>query len=124
MSNVPADQVRDSATGSEPVADPLPEGYAELLARVKDDVVAARLRAMRASNHELIGLYWRSGKMILDRQNEQGWGSRVIDRLAADLRQELGEGRGWSRSNLFSMRAMAGAWPDPAIVQQPVLGTP
>ena len=88
--------------------------------RVKDDVLATRLRAMRASNRELIGLYWRIGKMILDRQNEQGWGSRVIDRLATDLRRELGERRGWSRSNLFSMRALAAAWPDPAIVQQAV----
>ena len=68
-------------------------------------------------------MYWRIGKMILDRQNELGWGSRVIDRLATDLRRELGERRGSSRSNLFSMRALAAAWPDPAIVQQAVLGT-
>ena len=98
----------------------LPDGYSELLARVKADVQATRLRVARAANSELIGLYWRIGRLILDRQDEQGWGTRVIDRLAADLREELGEQRGWSRSNLFSMRAMAAAWPDPAIVQQAV----
>ncbi|GGM15768.1 hypothetical protein GCM10011594_39780 [Nakamurella endophytica] len=98
----------------------LPEGYPELLAQVKADVLATRLRVVRAANTDLVGLYWRIGKLILDRQHEQGWGTRVIDRLAADLREELGEQRGWSRSNLFSMRALAAAWPDPAIVQQAV----
>lgn len=87
----------------------LPEGYAELLARVKSDVLATRLRMLRTANNDLIGLYWRIGKLILEQQLEQGWGTRVIDRLAADLRRELGEQRGWSRSNLFSMRALAAA---------------
>lgn len=100
--------------------DLLPDGYGELLAQVKADVQATRYRSVRAANTELISLYWRIGKLILDRQHEQGWGARVIDRLAADLRRELGEQRGWSRSNLFSMRAMATLWPDPAIVQQVV----
>jgi hypothetical protein len=68
---------------------------------------------MRASSRELIGLCWRMCKMILDQQNEQGWGCRVIDRLATDLRRELGERRGWTRSNLFSMWVLAAAWPDP-----------
>ena len=89
----------------------LPDGYADLLRQVKADVLATRLRAIRSANTELIGLYWRIGKLILDRQDEQGWGARVIERLGADLRAELGEQRGWSRSNLFSMRAMAAAWP-------------
>jgi predicted nuclease of restriction endonuclease-like (RecB) superfamily len=102
------------------MADLLPEGYQELLAQVKHDVLATRLRAIRSANNELIGLYWRIGRHILNRQSEQGWGSRVIDRLADDLRRELDENRGWSRSNLFSMRALAAAWPDPAIVQQVV----
>ena len=98
----------------------LPDGYPDLLAQVKADVVATRQRAMRVANGELIGLYWRIGRLILDRQAVQGWGTRVIDRLAADLRDGLGDQRGWSRSNLFSMRSLAAAWPDPAIVQQAV----
>jgi predicted nuclease of restriction endonuclease-like (RecB) superfamily len=96
----------------------LPDGYADLLAQVKADVQGTRLRAARAANTELISLYWRIGKLILDRQGLQGWGTRVIDRLAADLRKELGDQRGWSRSNLFSMRALAAAWPEQSIVQQ------
>lgn len=102
------------------VSDLVPDGYFELLAQVKADVQATRLRVMRSANSELIGLYWRIGKLILDRQEQHGWGSRVIDRLAADLRDELGDRRGWSRSNLFSMRALAAAWPQEAIVQQAV----
>lgn len=120
MTEIPDRRIRGGGTDNGPVADLLPEGYAELLDRVKNDVLATRLRAMRTANTELIALYWRIGTLILDRQREQGWGTRVIDRLAADLRRELGEQRGWSRSNLFSMRALAATWPDQAIVQQAV----
>ena len=98
----------------------LPGGYAELLEQVKAQVRRARVSAARAANTELIGLYWRVGRLILDRQDAEGWGTRVIQRLAADLRAEFPGMRGWSRSNLFYMRQFAGSWLDTAIVQQPV----
>jgi predicted nuclease of restriction endonuclease-like (RecB) superfamily len=98
----------------------IPDGYGELLARVKADVLATRFRAVRAANAELLGLYWRIGRLIADRQEAQGWGARVIERLAADLRRELPQVRGWSRSNLAAMRTFALTWPEEAIVQQPV----
>lgn len=84
---------------------------------------APRCGATRTVNAELVGLYWRVGWLILDRQSDEGWGSKVIDRLATDLRRELPAARGWSRSNLSSMRAFAAAWPSGAIVQRSVLGT-
>ena len=59
--------------------------------------------------------------MILDRQATEAWGSKVLERLALDLRAEFPGRRGFSRSNLHSMRAFAQAWPDgTAVVQQPV----
>ncbi len=58
------------------------------------------MRAARAANSELLALYWSIGRDILDRQEQAGWGSRVIDRLAADLRAEFLDQRGWSRRNL------------------------
>ena len=79
---------------------PLPAGYGELLEQVKTEVRTARLRAARAANTELIALYWRVGRLILDRQAAAGWGTGVIERLAQDLRAEfprmrgLGRGRG------------------------------
>lgn len=91
---------------------PLPEGYASVLASLKTEVVRTRQRAHRVVNTELIGLYWRIGRAILDQQARQGWGARVIDRLADDLRAEFPDMRGLSRSNLKYMRRVADAWPD------------
>ncbi|MBW0253992.1 hypothetical protein J5O08_07975 [Cellulomonas sp. PS-H5] len=65
-------------------------------------------------------LYWSIGHDILDRQEVRGWGSRVVERLAADLEREFPEQRGWSRANLFYMRRAAKAWPTEPDVQQAV----
>jgi len=72
-------------------------------------------------NTELISLYWIIGTRILERQRDAGWGSLVVRQLAEDLRSEFPAMKGFSRSNLFYMRAFAAAWPNVgAIVQQPV----
>lgn len=68
----------------------------------------------------MVRLCWRIGRDILARQAEQGWGAKVIDRLAHDLRTAFPEMKGFSRANLTYMRAFAEAWPDAEIVQQAV----
>jgi len=47
------------------------------------------LRASIAVNRELVLLYWQIGRDILDRQQRENWGAKVIDRLAADLKREF-----------------------------------
>lgn len=101
----------------------IPEGYGELLATVKLEVRAARVLAARVVNVELIELYWRIGKLILDRQEQEGWGTRVIDRLSADLRAEFPGMRGFAQRSLVYMRTFAAAWPDP-IAQGPIAQLP
>ncbi len=104
---------------------PEPAGYAELLEQLKARVRASRVRAARAANSEVLALYWSVGRDILDRQEQAGWGSRVIDRLAADLRAEFPDQRGWSRRNLHYMRSLAEAWPSAdAVVPQAVAQLP
>ena len=66
------------------------------------------------------GCTGKSDKDILARQNREGWGSKVIERLAQDLRNAFPEMKGFSRANLMYMRSFAEAWPDAAIVQQAV----
>ncbi|MEC5180858.1 PDDEXK nuclease domain-containing protein [Arthrobacter sp. CG_A4] len=97
----------------------LPTGYTDLLGELKSRVRAARTKALRTVNTQLIDLYWSIGKTVLERQEVENWGSGVMGRLADDLRAEFPEMRGLSRSNLFYMRGFAAAWPD-SIVQQPV----
>src|SRR5579871_6833444 len=100
------------------------EGYDEFLREVKERIQAAQVRAALAVNRELTLLYWQIGRDILQRQQEQGWGAKVIDRLAADLRRAFPDMKGFSPRNLKYMRAFAQAYPDEAIVQQLVAQLP
>ncbi len=102
----------------------LPDDYPALLERLKRDIASARTRAALAVNAELIELYWRIGKEILERQGRQGWGAKIIDQLAVDLRHEFPEMKGLSARNLKYMRALAAAWPEQQIVSQPVAQLP
>ena len=94
-----------------------PAGYADLLASIKQRVQTAQVRAAVAVNRELILLYWQIGQDILRRQRLEGWGARVIDRLAADLHATFPDMKGFSTRNLKYMRALAEAYPDEAFVQ-------
>ena len=94
------------------------KGYQNLLARLKNQIRTAQLRAAVAVNQELVLLYWRIGTEILTRQKEDGWGTRVIERLAKDLRSEFPDMQGLSPRNLGYMKAFAEAWPEEAVLQQ------
>ncbi len=87
---------------------PTPQGYADWLADLKNRIHNAQQRATLAVNRELVGLYWQIGRDILARQAEQGWGAKVIDRLAHDLRTAFPDMKGFSPRNLKYMRAFAG----------------
>jgi predicted nuclease of restriction endonuclease-like (RecB) superfamily len=97
---------------------PPPEGYADWLADLKGRIHTAQQRATLAVNRELVLLYWHIGRDILERQAEQGWGAKVIERLAHDLRAAFPDMKGFSPRNLKYMRAFAEAWPDAEFVQQ------
>jgi predicted nuclease of restriction endonuclease-like (RecB) superfamily len=94
-----------------------PDSYGQFLADLKGRIQTARLRASLAVNRELVLLYWQIGRDILDRQERENWGAKVIDRLAVDLKRAFPEMKGFSPRNLKYMRAFAEAWPDNAIVQ-------
>ena len=95
-----------------------PEGYADWLADLKGRIHTAQQRATLAVNRELVLLYWQIGRDILTRQAAQGWGAKVIERLAQDLRAAFPDMKGFSPRNLKYMRAFAEAWPDAEFVQQ------
>jgi predicted nuclease of restriction endonuclease-like (RecB) superfamily len=95
-----------------------PAGYADWLAELKSRIHTAQQRAALAVNRELVLLYWQIGRDILARQAEQGWGAKVIERLAHDLRTAFPDMKGFSPRNLKYMRAFAAAWPEAEFVQQ------
>ena len=92
--------------------------YDIFLNALKTRIRIAQTRASLAVNQELILLYWQIGQEILQRQQEEGWGAKVIDRLAKDLKREFPEMEGFSLSNLKYMRTFAEAYPAGEIGQQ------
>jgi len=102
---------------SAPARSSLPSWYPELLDKVSEHVAVGHRRAVSAANREMLLSYWTIGREILDRQHEEGWGTKVIDRLSTDLKTRFPGATGYSPRNLKYMRAFAAAWPDPAIVQ-------
>ena len=96
---------------------PPPAGYADWLAELKGRIHHAQQRAALAVNRELVRLYWQIGRDILERQAREGWGAKIIDRLAQDLRNAFPDMKGFSPRNLKYMRAFALAWPDAEFVQ-------
>jgi predicted nuclease of restriction endonuclease-like (RecB) superfamily len=96
---------------------PLPPDYAAWLAELKTRIHGAQQRATLAVNRELVLLYWQIGRDILARQGREGWGAKVIERLAQDLRNAFPDMKGFSPRNLKYMRSFAEAWPDEAFVQ-------
>lgn len=102
-------------TTEDSLADP---GYNDFLRDLKARIRTAQVKAALAVNRELVLLYWQIGKDILVRQQERGWGAKVIERLSHDLRLAFPEMKGFSRTNLLYMRAFAEAYPDQAFVQQ------
>ena len=101
------------------MANPLsPDNYRRFLQSLKDRIRSAQVKAALAVNQELILLYWQIGREILDRQQQEGWGTKVIDRLAKDLKRDFPEMTGFSARNLKYMRAFADAYPDAQQVQQ------
>jgi predicted nuclease of restriction endonuclease-like (RecB) superfamily len=96
----------------------LPSSYLEVLEDIKKRVRTARIRASLSVNRELIILYWDIGRLILERQEVEGWGAKVIDRLSFDLNREFPDQKGLSSRNLKYMRAFADAYPEQAFVQE------
>jgi predicted nuclease of restriction endonuclease-like (RecB) superfamily len=107
--------------------DPLPADYPQFLEEIKTSVTAARSRAALAVNAVVLGAYWEIGSGILAREGREGWGAKVIERLAADLRREFPDLKGLSARNLRYMRDFARAWPAESaeeMLQQPAAKLP
>jgi uncharacterized protein DUF1016 len=91
------------------------QNYVHFLAAIKERIRTAQVKAALAANAELVRHYWEIGREILANQKRQGWGAKIIDRLAADLQRAFPNLGGYSVRNLQYMRAFAEAWPMPRL---------
>ncbi len=96
------------------------EDYISFLEDLKQTILTTRQKAIWAVNAQMLELYWVIGKKILTQQTQLGWGAKVIENLAADLKMLFPEMKGLSPRNLKYMRAFAEAYPNEAFVQVPL----
>ncbi|RRA49256.1 YhcG family protein [Acidipila sp. EB88] len=102
----------------------LPLGYAALLEQLKARIQNAQVRAALAVNQELVLLYWSIGRDLSQRFEDEGWGTKITERLAKDLQAAFPGVEGFSPRNLRYMRTFAEAWPEPTILQQLIAKLP
>ena len=110
-----------------PVAPNLSEmgdSYLEFIEKIKTEIQKQRISVVMNANTSMICLYWNIGRAILAKQEEEGWGTKVIDRMAKDLKDAFPEMSGFSPRNIKYMRKFAQCWPDYEIVQQVVAQIP
>jgi predicted nuclease of restriction endonuclease-like (RecB) superfamily len=78
--------------------------YLRFLNDIKSRIKSARIKAARLVNRELIDLYWNIGKIIVERQEQHGWGKAIVETLSKDIRKEFPGISGYSPDNLWRMR--------------------
>lgn len=93
----------------------IPSGYKAFIAGLKNKIRTSQLKAVISVNRELILLYWEIGRAIVEKKEQEGWGSKVLERVAKDLQNEFPGVEGFSRSNIFYIRSFYAAY---AKVQQ------
>ena len=99
----------------------LQAGYAALLTDLKRRIRTAQVRAALSVNRELIQLYWDIGREIVRKQKHDGWGSGIINRLAADIQKTFPGIEGFSTTNISRMRAFFLAWSYDTILSAPLV---
>ncbi len=94
--------------------------YKSLLSGIKTRGRQGQTKIFQSANAEMLATYWDIGKMIHERQQLEGWGKGVIPRLAADLKNELSDAKGFSERNINYMLKFFQEYPSLTIGQPPV----
>ncbi len=106
------------------------KSYLQFINELKDQIKTARIKAHLAVNRELVLLYFRIGKSILEKQEEEGWGTKIVQRISHDLSIAFPEMTGLSHTNIRYMQRFAefciSICPQPAgkLEELPLFGIP
>jgi predicted nuclease of restriction endonuclease-like (RecB) superfamily len=101
------------------ISDPI-NNYGNILLTLKEKIRQARLRASIAVTAELLNVYWEIGNTISQQEILEGWGAKIVEKLANDLKSEFPDIKGFSARNLRYMRTFALEYPEFVILQQNV----
>lgn len=110
----------------QPVAEniKLSKGYIDLLDVIKNQIKKAQIKASLSVNRELIFLYWNIGKLVLERQENEGWGKSIVEHLSKDLGKEFPKRKGYSPRNLWDMRKFYNSYKEEPNLRQLVAEIP
>ena len=98
--------------------------YLKFIEEIKAEIQKQRISVVLNANSSMICLYWNIGRAIIKKQEKEGWGTKVIDRISKDIKDAFPEMSGFSPRNIKYMRKFAECWPDYAIVQRVVAQIP
>ncbi|MCG2737595.1 MAG: PDDEXK nuclease domain-containing protein [Candidatus Methanoperedenaceae archaeon] len=91
--------------------------YQEFLAEIVNLVQNHRALAVQTVQTVSNLLYWNIGELIIQKQEQYGWGKSIVKQLSKDLNIYIGEGVSWSPRNLWFMRQLVDEY---SKVKQPV----
>jgi predicted nuclease of restriction endonuclease-like (RecB) superfamily len=91
--------------------------YQEFLAEIVNLVQNHRALAVQTVQTVSNLLYWNIGELIIQKQQQYGWGKSIVKQLSKDLNLYIGEGVSWSPRNLWFMRQLVDEYSN---VKQPV----
>ena len=89
--------------------------YLTTIESIKTEIKSAQYKAALSVNRELIMLYYHIGKIINEHKT---WGNKFIDNLAADIKLEFPNVKGYSVRNLKYMAKFAETYPDANLCRQ------
>ena len=98
--------------------------YISFLESIRSQIQSGRIQAAKTVNRELISLYWKIGKEIVEKQEKLGWGKSVVEQLSKDIRKEFDGIRGYSARNLWDMKRFYEQYRDSPKLQQLVAEIP
>ena len=78
--------------------------YLNFIEEIKAEIQKQRISVVLNANSSMICLYWNIGKAIIKKQEKEGWGTKVIDRMAKDLKDAFPDMSGFSPRNIKYMR--------------------
>ena len=102
------------------IIDALPDEYKNWRNDIINLIEQAKVNAVLNVNAELLALYWKIGKDIIQKQETLGWGKQVIIQLSKDLMSQFPDDTGYSDRNLRNMKRFAQEYPDFPIWQVPL----
>lgn len=96
----------------------LPEAYKQTLLTLKNRIRQAQSTIILTANIQILTIYWEIGEFVVELEKQKDWGSKVIDQLSADLKNEFPELKGLSSRNLRYMRNFYVNWPELSLSRQ------